>query len=162
MKEVADLFRQHGPRVYRRALKLLGHPADAEEATQDIFLKAMKGLARFQGKSQLTTWLYEITTHHCLNHLRDLRRRGELHEAHLSPPAEDAAPRAFDLALLRRLLARADEREAQAAIYVFVDGMSHDEAAALLQVSRRTVGNLVERFAAAARAAASESEGGRR
>ena len=39
-QQIAQLFDQHGPRVYRRALRLLGNPADAEEATQEIFIRA--------------------------------------------------------------------------------------------------------------------------
>jgi RNA polymerase sigma-70 factor (ECF subfamily) len=49
---------------------------------------------------------------------------------------------------LRRLLAEADEQQARAAIYVYLDGMSHEEAAAVLGVSKRTVGNLIDRFLA--------------
>src|SRR4051794_28909413 len=61
-KLVATLFDQHGPRVYRRALRLLGNPSDAEEATQEIFIRVVRGGESFQEKSQLTTWLYQITT----------------------------------------------------------------------------------------------------
>ena len=46
------------------------------------------------------------------------------------------------------LLAEADEKQAQAAVYVYLDGMSHEEAAELLGVSKRTVGNLIDRFVA--------------
>ena len=60
--------------------------------------------------------------------------------------ADPARPE--DLVLIRRLLAAADERQAAAAVYVFLDGMSHEEAAAVLGVSKRTVGNLIERFQA--------------
>jgi RNA polymerase sigma-70 factor (ECF subfamily) len=138
--------------VYRRALRLLGNPADAEEATQEIFIRAFKGAEGFRQQSQLTTWLYQIATHYCLNLIRDRSRRAELYAEHM-PAASDAeerteAVRPDDLVLLRRLLADADERQASAAVYVFLDGMSHEEAAEVLGVSKRTVGNLIERFQA--------------
>ena len=47
---------------------------------------------------------------------------------------------------MRTLLQEADEEQAKAAVYVYIDGMSQNEAADLLGVSRRTVGNLLDRF----------------
>ena len=151
-RDIAQLFERHGPRVYRRALRLLGNPGDAEEATQEIFLRVFRAASGFREQSQMTTWLYQITTNYCLNLIRDRSRRAQIHEAHLMPMAEEssrsAPTRPEDLVLLRRLLAAADERQAAAAVYVFLDGMSHEEAAELLGVSKRTVGNLLERFQA--------------
>ena len=57
-----------------------------------------------------------------------------------------------------RVLAEADPQCASAAVCVYLDGMSHEEAAEVLEVSRRTVGNLLERFAAFARKRLSEPE----
>jgi RNA polymerase sigma-70 factor, ECF subfamily len=151
-QQIASLFDQHGPRVYRRALRLLGNSADAEEATQEIFIRALRSAEGFRHQSQMTTWLYQITTHYCLNLIRDRTRRAELHEEHVAPLADDtdrtAPAHPDDLVLLRRLLSAADERQATAAVYVFLDGMSHEEAAEVLGVSKRTVGNLLERFQA--------------
>lgn len=147
---LGEVFASHGPAVYRRALRLLGNAADAEEATQEIFLRALRGAPAFGQRSQLTTWLYQITTNYCLNHLRDGKQRGALAERHLPKAEPEAAHGGDELLLLRQLFASADEREAAAAVYVYLDGMSHDEAAELLGVSRRTVGNLLERFSAKA------------
>ncbi|WNG60761.1 RNA polymerase sigma factor [Archangium gephyra] len=149
-QQISLLFNQHGPRVYRRALRLLGNPADAEEATQEIFIRAFRAAGSFRQQSQMTTWLYQITTNYCLNLIRDRSRRTELHEEHVAPIADSDSRAASvspdDLVLLRRLLSEADERQAAAAVYVFLDGMSHEEAASVLGVSKRTVGNLLERF----------------
>ena len=146
-KAVRQLFEQHGPMVYRRALRILGNAADAEEALQEVFIRVMRGAEGFESRSEITTWLYRITTNYCLNMVRDSKRRRELLQQNYAPGGDEphAAP-ADRLALLRNALIDCDEREAQAAIYVFVDGMSHQEAAEVLGVSRRTVGNLIERF----------------
>lgn len=161
--QLARLFELHAPRVYRRALRLLGNPADAEEATQEVFVRVMKGADGFRGDAQVTTWLYQVTTNYCLNQLRDRARRRDLFDTRVAAAADETGPaRSDDLVLLRRLLSGADERQAQAAVYVFLDGLSHDEAAELLGVSRRTVGNLLERFTEQARAASGEpTDGGR-
>ena len=149
-QQISLLFNQHGPRVYRRALRLLGNPADAEEATQEIFIRAFRSAGSFRQQSQMTTWLYQIATNYCLNLIRDRSRRTALHDEHVAPLADDASRpepvRPDDVVLMRRLLADADERQAAAAVYVFLDGMSHEEAASVLGVSKRTVGNLLERF----------------
>jgi RNA polymerase sigma-70 factor (ECF subfamily) len=151
-ERIRELFERYGPLVLRRAQRLLGNVHDAEEATQEIFIRALRGAEAFEQRSQITTWLYQITTHHCLNLLRDRARRRELRAEHPEPAGGEQAPAPSDeVAIVRRLLADADPRQAQAAVYVFVDGMSHEEAAELLGVSKRTVGNLVERFRAWAR-----------
>jgi len=152
-QQISQLFSQHGPRVYRRALRLLGNPADAEEATQEIFIRAFRSAEGFRQQSQLTTWLYQITTHYCLNLIRDRTRRTQLYEEHVAPMEGEGMDRADpvrpdDVVLLRGLLSAADERQAAAAVYVLLDGMSHEEAASVLGVSKRTVGNLIERFQA--------------
>jgi hypothetical protein len=71
---VRQLFEQHGPRVYRRALRILGNAADAEEALQEVFIRVMRGAEGFESRSEITTWLYRITTNYCLNMVRSERR----------------------------------------------------------------------------------------
>jgi RNA polymerase sigma-70 factor (ECF subfamily) len=147
--EVDAIYRKYGPLVFRRARAILRSDDDAAEAVQEVFIRAFTGASGFDGRSQLSTWLYQITTNYCLNRLRDAGRRRTLLDEHLGEVGEDAVNAdPSKLVLVRQLLAEADETEAAAAIYVFVDGMSHDEAAPLLGVSRRTVGNLVDRFVA--------------
>lgn len=151
--DVGALFKQHSAVVYRRALRLLGRREDAEEATQEVFIRVMRNLDQFEHRSGMTTWLYQITTNYCLNWLRDRGRRRQLFQQNVVPDAQqlDGSPRGpspADLLYLRRLLAEADEKQAQAAVYVYLDGMSHEEAAELLGVSKRTVGNLIDRFVA--------------
>ena len=149
--EIAELFDRYGPMVYRRALALLGKPEIAEEATQEVFLRALKAGESFEGRSRVSTWLYSITTNYCLNLLRNENRRRELWQEH-SPKGLQATHEApEELMLMRTLLSEADEEQAQAAVYVYIDGMSQNEAAELLGVSRRTVGNLLDRFNAWAR-----------
>lgn len=135
--------------VYRRARRLLGSHEDAEEATQEVFIRVLRGGGGFEGRASVTTWLYEIATNYCLNQIRNRSRRDELRAERHDPDAGRGAPAEADaLVEVRGLLAEADEAQARAAIYVLVDGMSHEEAAELLGVSKRTVGNQIERFRA--------------
>ena len=63
--------------VFRLALRMCGNEADADEAAQDAFLSAWKGLPNFRGDSRFSTWLYQLTTHAAIDLLRRQKRRGE-------------------------------------------------------------------------------------
>lgn len=152
--DLPRIFDQHGAMVYRRALRLLGSPADAEDATQEIFIRAFRAAASFDGRSSVATWLYAITTNYCLRLLRDCARRRELDAENLGPLDPQSLVSVDKLLLLRHLLAIADEELARAAVCVYLEGMSHAEAAEVLGVSKRTVGNHIERFLALASAQA--------
>ena len=56
-------------------LSMLSNHTDAEEAAQDIFVKVYHSLPKFKGDSSFSTWLYRITTNHCLDVLRKRTRR---------------------------------------------------------------------------------------
>ena len=144
--EIAELFDRYGPMVYRRALALLGQHELAEEAVQEVFLRALKSGESFEGRSRVSTWLYSITTNFCLNLLRNQSRRKELWKEHGPKGLQATHEAPEELVLMRTLLTEAEPDQAQAAVYVYIDGMSQNEAAELLGVSRRTVGNLLERF----------------
>lgn len=146
--EIKAVFERYGPMVFRRSLGLLGNHHDAEEATQEVFVRALRSKeGQFQRRSEVSTWLYRITTNYCLNLIRDTKRRRELWEENVEPNAQTATLPAPQPALLvQKVLAAADEESSRAAIYVYIDGMSHQEASKLLGVSRRTVGNLLVRF----------------
>lgn len=66
----ARLVEEHGGRVYRVALRLMGNEADAEDVLQETFLSAYKSIDRFEERSSLSTWLYRITTNAALMRLR--------------------------------------------------------------------------------------------
>jgi RNA polymerase sigma factor (sigma-70 family) len=67
-REALDrLLTRHQPWVFNIAVRMLGRHADAEDATQDILLRAVKSLRTFRGESRFRTWLYRIAANHLLN-----------------------------------------------------------------------------------------------
>src|SRR5438477_7470995 len=68
------LVKRHQRRVYAAALHILGNHSDADDATQETFVKAFRGLAQFDGRSDFFTWLYRITVNTALNTLRGGKR----------------------------------------------------------------------------------------
>ena len=71
----AELVRRHMDHVIRVSRGILSDPTLAEDAAQEIFIKAFQTLHKFRGDSQFSTWLYRIATNHCLDIKRKLKRR---------------------------------------------------------------------------------------
>jgi RNA polymerase sigma-70 factor, ECF subfamily len=65
--DFAELYETHSQAIYYLALRFLGDPARAEDATHDVFLKAYRKWGEFRGDSSHRTWLYRITINHCQN-----------------------------------------------------------------------------------------------
>ena len=65
--EFAALYTEHSRAIYYLALRFLGDPEKAEDATHDVFLKAFRKMDQFRGDASWRTWLYRIAINHCRN-----------------------------------------------------------------------------------------------
>jgi len=72
------LVRRHQRWVYNIAVRMLGHPHDAEDATQEILARALRRLSSFEGRSEFRTWLYRIAINYVLNAKRGRREPAAL------------------------------------------------------------------------------------
>ncbi len=72
------LVHRHQRRVYAAALHITGNHGDADDVTQDTFVRAYRALASFDGRADLSTWLYRIAVNTALNTLRTDRRGAQL------------------------------------------------------------------------------------
>lgn len=70
-----ELAERHQKWIYNIALRMLGHPHDAQDATQEILIKALTRLSAFEGRSRFRTWLYRIAVNHVLNMRRGRREQ---------------------------------------------------------------------------------------
>ncbi len=159
--DVEQLYRTYAPMVLRRVLRFYPRQ-EAEEVLQEVFLVVLERIESFRAESSPATWLYRITTNHCLNRKRDQGRRGELWEQHgegvwgqgeLGADQEVAR-------LLREVWASVPTELVDVGVYYYLDGMTHEEIARVLGVSRRTIGNRVEELERRVRAFA-EGQGTR-
>ena len=140
--DVERLYRSRGHVVLRRARMLLGNEAEAQDALQEVFASLLRAPDSVQ--VDVLGWLYQATTHWCLNLIR--KRRNGARAVEAQPRDELPAPGGAEtMAEVRRLLARLPAEVAAAAVYHYVDGMTHTEVAALLGCSRRQIGYLLER-----------------
>jgi len=71
----AGIYAANAQAIYYLALRLLGNPAQAEDATHDVFLKAYRKFSGFRGDSAVRTWLYRIAINHCRNLLQSWNAR---------------------------------------------------------------------------------------
>lgn len=70
-----QLVRKYQQRVYWHVRKMVIDHADADDLTQDVFVKVWKHLGDFRQDAQLFTWLYRIATNECLGFLKSKRRK---------------------------------------------------------------------------------------
>src|SRR5262245_41666287 len=75
------LVRLHQRRVYAAVLHILGNHGDADDVTQETFVRAYRGLAGYDGRAELFTWLYRIAINTALNHLRSAKRTAAVAQA---------------------------------------------------------------------------------
>lgn len=82
------LVRLHQRRVYAAALHVTGNHSDADDVAQETFVRAFRGLASFDGRSDFFTWLYRIAVNTALNRLRSTRRASALQTAGAAEAAQ--------------------------------------------------------------------------
>lgn len=144
-----ELFRRYRERIFALALHLSGSESEADDITQEVFLRAYRALPSFEGRSAFFTWLYRMTVNRSLNVRRDRNRRGE---TTMDDPrveravAVDAAGDPAKAAALRqtyaRLLAALDRLPVPmrtSVVLVALQGLSHAEAAVVQSCSPGTV-----------------------
>lgn len=80
----AELIDRYKARVFHTTLRMLGNREDAEEAAQDTFLRAYRGLENFREEASFSTWIYRICVNACLN-LLESRKRFKAQELERTP-----------------------------------------------------------------------------
>src|SRR5215217_9229451 len=84
------LVEAHRPELHAHCYRMLGSPADAEDALQETLLRAWRGLPGFAGRSSLRSWLYAIATNVCLRAIE--RRPKRVLPIGYGPPADPPGP----------------------------------------------------------------------
>ena len=146
-----QLVRRHQRRVYACAVQMLADQAGADDAVQETFLRAFRAIDRFDGRSELSTWLYRICVNVCLNLIRRRRRTDALdvQDPRLPEPTADATQgenhpetAAETRELQGRLAIALDQLTPSlrtTVILVLVQGVPHKEAAQILGCPEGTV-----------------------
>jgi RNA polymerase sigma-70 factor (ECF subfamily) len=126
------LYHRYKRRVFGLVTRIVG-TTDAEEVVQEVFVRIYRGLAKFRGDSQLSTWVYRLAVNAALSHVSKRKRRPESEEW-VDQEAPDPRPQR-DSALTRQLEAALETLPAgYRAVLVLhdVEGLSHDQCAEIL------------------------------
>ncbi|MFB0963584.1 MAG: RNA polymerase sigma factor SigX [Pseudomonas sp.] len=92
-----ELMRRYQRTLYSVCARYLGNERDADDVSQEIMLKVLYGLKKFEGKSKFKTWLYSITYNECTTQYRKDRRKRRLFDAlSLNPQDEEAEEEPID------------------------------------------------------------------
>lgn len=128
-------------RVFGLAYGMLRDRAAAEDLAQEVFVKLWQALPKYDGRAQLSTWIYAITRNAAVSALRARRRTVSLSEPAVQMEAEGVAtePEAAGDAALWRQVEALPEKQRQAVILYYQDERSVDEVAAMMGMPVNTV-----------------------
>ena len=145
------LVHRHQRYVFNVAYRVLNDHAEAEDVTQEAFVRAWRGLPGFRGQAQFTTWLYRIVHNLCLNRLPKLRRELAQIEP-LDGMLDDPSPTPSDLietqdrvSLLHAELERMPEKYRLVLSLRYLEHLSYEEIAAALDLPMGTVKTHIHR-----------------
>lgn len=131
------LYRSLAPSVYGLCLRLTQNTAEAQDCTQETFIRGWRRLTEFRGESRLGTWLHRIA----VNEVLGRRRRRAMEHRHLTALGFGARQVIDDPATLEdleRAIARLPERARMVFVLHSVYGHSHDEVAEMLDITPGT------------------------
>jgi len=147
-----ELYRLHAPRLYALLLRLVaGRAAEADEGVQETWVRAVRGLERFEGRSSLSTWLAGIAIRWWREESRRRAREVELPDDERLPPARPVR-REIARVDLERALAVLPRGYREAILLHDVEGYTHEEIAAMTEVEAGTSKSQLSRARSALRA----------
>ena len=149
------IVRQYWRKVFNVAYKFVGKHDEAEDLTQDIFLKIFKSLDTFDRRANFQTWLISISRNLCIDHYRSVRKEREtidreVDTSELAPPVQDAGPfQALEqrdrVALLKQALTSLPDTLRQAVLMRDIQELSYQEIAERLRLPEGTVKSRINR-----------------
>jgi RNA polymerase sigma-70 factor (ECF subfamily) len=160
---VADLASTYGPRIHQLAFRYMKNWEDAEEVTQDVLLKVHRKIDAFRGDAALSSWIYRITFNTAMSRLRTARQARVLEQQRSEPDPHDVTPRAAvepadwsslaDDQVLRRemresllkALTHLPEVYRVPVVLRDIQGLSTEEASAVLRVKTQTLKSRLHR-----------------
>jgi RNA polymerase sigma-70 factor (ECF subfamily) len=128
-------------KVFALAFSFTRNRDEAEDLTQEVFVKVWKALPTFDGRASLSTWIYAITRNTSLSALRARRETCDVEEAVASADNEGEVERM----LLQRLVDRLPDKQRQVVTLFYMQDHSHEEIAQMLDMPVGTVKTLLHR-----------------
>ena len=150
-----QIVRQHWRKVFNLAYKFVGRHDEAEDLTQDIFLKIFKALRTFDRRANFQTWLISISRNLCIDHYRSVRKEREtmardVDASELSPVSRERSPfshleQANLKEIIRQALAELPPALRQAVVLRDLQEFTYQEIADQLGLPEGTVKSRINR-----------------
>lgn len=150
-----QIVRQHWRKVFNIAYKFTGKHDEAEDLTQDVFLKIFKSLNTFDRRANFQTWLVSVSRNLCIDHYRSVRKEREtidrdVDAGNLSPVAQTTSPVAAlehrdRVELLKTALAKLPPALRQAVLLRDIQELSYQEIAERQHLPEGTVKSRINR-----------------
>jgi len=148
----------HKNKIYNTVLSFLQNEADAEDTTQEVFVKAYQQIRRFRGDATLATWLYRIAVTQSIDFLRRNKRRSPAQaisrffgSPHINEEVPDfhhpgiAAEQKETAAVLFKAIYQLPTQQAAAFLLQKTEQLSQSEIAAIMQLTESAVESLLHR-----------------
>lgn len=138
----AKLVDMYAKPVHNLCYRMLGNTQDAEDATQEVFMRAFRGIRSVDPERKFLSWLLSIAAHHCIDQYRRFRlptvsydeaQPGALADKHSGPDAKLETRQTRDQ--LQNLLASLDPRDRAAIILFYWHDLPYEEIARELSIS---------------------------
>jgi len=149
------IVRLHWRKVFNVAYKFVGRHDEAEDLTQDIFLKIFKSLSTFDRRANFQTWLISVSRNLCIDHYRSVRKEREtidrqVDPGHLTPASSDAGPLAAleqqdRVGLLKEAMQSLPETLKTAVLMRDIQELTYQEIADRLDLPEGTVKSRINR-----------------
>ncbi len=149
------IVRLHWRRVFNVAYKFVGKHDEAEDLTQEIFIKIFKSLGTFDRRANFQTWLVSVSRNLCIDHYRSVRKERQTIDRdvdanELAPPAAEPGPIAAleqrdRITLLREALASLPDSLRTAVVMRDIQELSYQEIAERLKLPEGTVKSRINR-----------------
>ena len=151
----AQIVRQHWRKVFNIAYKFTGKHDEAEDLTQDVFLKIFKSLDTFDRRANFQTWLVSVSRNLCIDHYRSVRKEREtidrdVDAGQLTPASTTASPMAVleqadRVSLLKKALEQLPPTLRSAVLLRDIQELSYQEIADRLHLPEGTVKSRINR-----------------
>lgn len=146
-------YREHYRRVHGLCRRMLGPTADAEDATQEVFMRGYRSFGRYRSQDPFGPWINTIATNYCIDVLRGNKRVRDLFNAEAEPDEvasladNGTAPliREEDAEAVNRAVEALPEQYRLPIVLAYYSDASYDEIADVLGITRNHVGVLLLR-----------------
>ena len=152
-----QLVMQYQGRIYNTVLGFVQNESEAEDLTQEVFIKLFQGIGEFRGGSKLSTWVYRVAVNHALDGLKKLRKQNQqgflkmFFGKQMDVGLQDfhhpgvALEKKEEAAILFRLIRGLPEKQQAALVLQKLEGLSQQEIAEVMRTTVSAVESLLVR-----------------